>query len=325
MRSSLWLAASVGLVACGPQVAGTGGDTDGTGGDATSADYGGAGVGDGAPNTTSPPQPPPGSTTGFDDTTGASDEGVLDTAGFIADCDAGFAPPGTKFHCSSVPEDCDPIAQDCPRGEKCVPWANDGGAVWNANKCLPIPVDPAGLDEPCTLEGSSSSGLDDCDLGSMCFPDDWESLTGSCIALCSGSTEMPTCGDEASCVITNMGVMPLCLPYCSPLVQDCLLGTCRPMTSGTGSELLCDLGYEPGVGLPGEACASAQECTPGTTCSPAAEVPGCAGAACCSSFCDLLAPDPAAACLAGQACEPWYAAGRAPLFGDETIGICTGA
>ena len=34
-------------------------------------------------------------------------------------------------------QDCDPYAQDCPEGEKCVPYASTG-SDWNANKCVAI-------------------------------------------------------------------------------------------------------------------------------------------------------------------------------------------
>ena len=39
-----------------------------------------------------------------------------------------FCPPdgGDEFF------ECDLFAQDCPAGEKCMPWANDGTEVWNA-------------------------------------------------------------------------------------------------------------------------------------------------------------------------------------------------
>ncbi|MEX1364969.1 MAG: hypothetical protein AB1Z98_17710, partial [Nannocystaceae bacterium] len=40
--------------------------------------------------------------------------------------------------CNDVPPppQCSLFAQDCPDGEKCMPWANDGGDAWNATICV---------------------------------------------------------------------------------------------------------------------------------------------------------------------------------------------
>src|SRR5262249_37235710 len=53
---------------------------------------------------------------------------------------------------------CDPWAQDCLRGDKCMPWANDGSNRWNDVRCSP--AGSGQLGDPCTVEGSSVSGLD---------------------------------------------------------------------------------------------------------------------------------------------------------------------
>ena len=47
----------------------------------------------------------------------------------------GFPDGGTE------PTDCDIWAQNCPRGEKCMPWANDDGYGWSATRCTPIDDD----------------------------------------------------------------------------------------------------------------------------------------------------------------------------------------
>ncbi len=36
-------------------------------------------------------------------------------------------------------------AQDCPEGEKCMPWANDGGGSWNATRCSPLDPNPSAV------------------------------------------------------------------------------------------------------------------------------------------------------------------------------------
>src|SRR5690606_34162493 len=115
---------------------------------------------------------------------------------------------------------CDVWAQDCPEGEKCSAWANDGGESWNATICVPVGEDKPG--EPCTAEGSPLSGHDSCELGAMCWDVDPETLEGTCVGLCDGSEDAPTCAEPmTTCAITNGGVLNLCLPTCDPFLQDC--------------------------------------------------------------------------------------------------------
>src|SRR5688572_12034982 len=58
---------------------------------------------------------------------------------------------------------CDLFAQDCPAGERCVPWSCDGTPNWNGTRCSPVADEPAGVGEPCTMQDSPWSGLDDCE------------------------------------------------------------------------------------------------------------------------------------------------------------------
>ena len=80
--------------------------------------------------------------------------------------------------------ECDIEAQDCPEGEKCMPWANDGGDEWNGTRCSPIAKDPGPLGGPCLAEGSGTSGIDDCDLGLVCWQVDPKTNQGVCHAMC---------------------------------------------------------------------------------------------------------------------------------------------
>ena len=48
---------------------------------------------------------------------------------------------GCTFLCADVDhgaQECDMWTQNCPEGEKCMPWANDNGGAWNSSKCSPI-------------------------------------------------------------------------------------------------------------------------------------------------------------------------------------------
>jgi hypothetical protein len=221
------------------------------------------------------------------------------------------------------PESCDPWEQDCPPGEKCIAWANDGGPAPNDNKCSPIAPNPKQLGEACTTENPARGG-DDCDIGLMCW--------GTCVALCAGTAEDYWCApDDTMCVITNEGSLTLCLPTCDPLAQDCEVyesclphdndldsacitdADCFPMTANGG--FVCvyslDLGYA-------EPCSYVNECGAGLFCAWHGLVAGCLTEACCTEICDLSDP----VCTgANMECVPLYEPNEAPE-GYENVGGC---
>jgi hypothetical protein len=80
--------------------------------------------------------------------------------------------------------ECDILAQDCPAGRKCMPWANDGGMEWNATHCTRVVAMPVQHGDPCVVEGNGYSGFDDCELGVMCWEVDPVTDAGVCAALC---------------------------------------------------------------------------------------------------------------------------------------------
>jgi hypothetical protein len=220
---------------------------------------------------------------------------------------------------------CDVWAQDCMEGEKCAPWANDGGNAWNATKCVPIDANPGQPGDPCTVEGSGVSGLDSCDASAMCWNVDPETNMGTCVAFCLGTQDNYSCEDPAaSCVIVNEGVLILCLPVCDPLLQNCMEGeACYPMPANDFACVPDASG--PDLGTYGDPCEYINACDPGLFCGDPSVVPGCAGAAgCCSEFCDMSSPDPNAECQGaaeGQECTAWYAEGEVPP-GYENVGAC---
>lgn len=234
---------------------------------------------------------------------GSTDDGGL---GFLDQPDGG----GMAF-------ECDPIAQDCPAGEKCAPWASDGSSSWNATRCVPVAPDPGAPGDPCTVEGSGVSGLDDCELGALCFGVDDNGM-GTCIEMCSGTLDNPTCDTPATtCIITNQGALTLCQPLCNPLADECapdegcyLAGdftVCAPDASGR-------------MGGTGSPCEYINACDDGHACAAAESVPGCAGATgCCTPFC-TVGDD--SACMAGQTCAPVYPKGEAPLECVAELGMC---
>jgi hypothetical protein len=221
--------------------------------------------------------------------------------------------------------ECDVWTQDCPAGEKCMPWANDGGGAWNATKCTPVDPNPKQVGDPCTADGGGSSGVDDCDIGTMCWNVDGMTGMGTCVGFCTGTPQDPMCTDpDDVCLITNEGVLILCLPICDPILQDCpgnmegcylvdgITITCGPDASGMG-------------GVYGDPCEYDNVCDPGLYCAPADEVPNCQGSVgCCSQWCDLTVPNASSLCggfADGQECLPYFDQMNAPP-GFEDVGLC---
>src|SRR5690606_27697788 len=108
----------------------------------------------------------------------------------------------------TFPESCDSFEQNCPSGEKCVPYASSGD-LWDATKCVPVLGDQ-GVGEPCNYDGLAKA-TDDCDATSICWgfaeliPD--AELVGTCHALCSGSLDTPECPPASECLISGSGVI----------------------------------------------------------------------------------------------------------------------
>lgn len=238
----------------------------------------------------------------------SGDDDATDTAVFIIDPDG-----------AGVSNECDIWAQDCPKGEKCMPWDNAGGSSWNATRCSPLDENPGQAGDTCTVEGSGVSGIDDCALSTMCWNVDGETNMGVCVGFCMGNESNPICPDPGTgCSITNNGVLILCLPYCDPLLQDCSeTEACYPEPNG----FFCSPDASGEMGGYADPCEYLNVCDPGLFCADAATVPGCDGSTgCCSEYCDTS--DPGATCMGvGQECTPFYEEGQAPP-GYENVGIC---
>ena len=230
--------------------------------------------------------------------------------------------PGCNFFCppdgGMATFECDVWGQDCPDGQKCSPWANDGGMSWNATKCTPIDLDAHAVGEPCTVEGSGVSGVDSCALGSMCWVVDPETLEGTCVAQCQGTEANPVCSDGTACFISNKGTLHLCLPTCAPLADPCDEGfTCRPVLTEDPHAFVCiPLGSQ---GVIDDGC---ETCGLGELCVSAQSQLGCeTDSGCCSVYCDLEDPSADALCsglVAGHTCIPYFDAPQ-PL---GYVGIC---
>ena len=242
---------------------------------------------------------------------GSSSETGQESSGSESSTGCGFICP------EEIPAECDVWAQDCPTGEKCAPWINDGGNSWNALRCVPTSDAGGQPGDACSAEGGGGSGIDDCAGGSMCWDLDEEG-NGICAAFCEGGPDNASCSDATTtCVIANDGVLNICLPICDALLQDCGDSqACYPV----GDTFACGPDVSGELGLFGDACEAINVCDAGLFCAAAGLVPGCEGSSgCCSSFCDL---EDAPACPGeGQQCVGWFDAGQAPP-GSETLGAC---
>jgi hypothetical protein len=282
MRSCLILLASVALtgVACSPDTIPADGVTT-TSNDST--------TGEGSSESSEPGDP--------------SD---TDTSGNDTDVSTNTSP----VHDTSLDHPCAPFAQDCPEGEKCVPYGSTGGN-WDANKCVPILGDKQ-PGESCSYAGVIEA-TDDCDASSHCWDVmdvDGEQM-GICTRFCEGTPENPQCPEQTSCLISNNGSITLCIKTCDPIAQDC----------GPGLECVEFNGhfnciFTGGGSWIGEPCDQMADCPPGGICMNASVFPECAGSACCAQICSLADPS---CTLEGTACVAYF---DDPPPGGEDLGVC---
>ena len=246
----------------------------------------------------------PGPTTG---STGADSTTVEETCGFICD--------GTTTSSGTLGRPCSTHAQDCSEGEKCAPYAEGGGSVWNATKCVPVTGDNK-PDEPCMTMGGGVSGLDDCEVGAFCWDVD-ETEHGTCIGLCSGSEAAPDCKDpDKECV--GGGVLSLCLLGCDPLLQDC---PGEDLCILHADVFICVIDFSGDTGAALDPCDFANACDKGLLClnPTAAEECDPNAGGCCLPFCDLTKPDMCPG--VSTVCTSLYEEGMAPPK-YENVGIC---
>jgi hypothetical protein len=220
--------------------------------------------------------------------------------------------------------ECDIWAQDCSVDEKCMPWANDGGYAWNATRCSPLDPRPGQAGDACAVEGSGVSGIDNCDVGNMCWNVDPSTKEGVCIGFCQGSAANPVCEDPATeCTIMNDGVLILCLRPCDPLLSGC--GPTEGCYAEPGrSAFFCAPDASDASGAHGDACEAPESCDPGLACADPEAVVGCMDSGCCTQLCDLTSELPDAPCSGasdGETCVAYFADGEAPV-GLEHVGIC---
>ncbi len=247
------------------------------------------------------------------------------TAPATGDMDTGAPTGGTtsdfiiKPDGGGVTNECDIWKQDCPEGQKCMPWAADGGSSWNATKCSPLNANPGQIGDECLAEGGGVSGVDNCDIGTMCWFLDAENK-GTCVEMCQGSADAPTCSGDKVCDESNDGVIIVCLDTCDPLAQSCPENQIC-FFDGVDT-FICDFDASGDEGQYGDPCAFINVCDYGLFCATQESVPDCASTdGCCSPFCNTMEPNTCPGAPA-QECVPWYAEGQVPPPGQENIGAC---
>jgi hypothetical protein len=273
-------------IACGPVVARDVGDSSTEGAPSTTVATIAATSIDAV---TSPTPPPPEltdavATTVHAETSAGSSTGAGETCDFICD-DDGTYETGRCLDCDLWTDEC------CADDQKCMPWANDGGNRWTSVRCAPVDDAPAGLGEPCEVQGSYVSSIDSCGDRLMCFWVDPRGDVGTCVAKCEGSENAPSCSDPGtSCVIDFDATLALCLPPCDPLVPDCVHGSCVRVDGADGPSFACGVALLPSVDdfAP---CEHDWSCAPGSLCVDGDLPPACEDDDCCAPICDLAAPD----------------------------------
>lgn len=285
------LVAVLGLAAaftgCGPAV-----DAGNTAGGTGSS--GGADVSSGNPGATAGPGSSDGPISAGSTETTAPDS-TSSTGGTESSSDGGFIEDSVGSG-GVYGLECSVWDQDCAAGEKCVPWANDGGNAWNSTRCVPLVDDPQPVGAPCTMEASEVSGVDDCGPEAYCFDVDPDTLQGTCVAMCEGSENDPSCPDPAqACVIENEGTITFCLDVCDPLGERC--SDDRSCVAVQVDSFVC---VRPDVATLGEPCTQFTDCEAGASCRLDEETGNV-----CAAPCDPAGDD----CAPDMACEPWRDAG----------------
>lgn len=182
--------------------------------------------------------------------------------------------------------DCDLWTQNCPEGQKCTLYDNDGPQELDGAKCVPVVEPPKQLGDLCQWEDGFGSGLDDCDEGLFCWvqgPND----QGQCVPLCQGDPEDPQCPEGTACADGVGYFLYVCLPECEPLQQNCLEGT---MCVLSRDAFVCALDKSGDAGQLYDPCTYANACDPGHVCAKPDVAEDCVSqgvSGCCVPFCQV--------------------------------------
>jgi hypothetical protein len=213
----------------------------------------------------------------------------------------------------------------CGDGQKCMPWSDDPDRLPDAYRCCAEMGNDV-VNDLCTISEYDGSCIDSCTNGSMCLLDDPDNLAGVCRPFCNPSN--PACTPDETCkaffeALPAVPNVPLCMPKCDPLAQDCEQGSwkCIPDTpTPAGQSGFICVPPPPGTDrLVFDACALANDCSAGLVCLTAERVPQCTFNSCCSAFCSLSEGDGVCQDLhPDMRCIDWMSPD--PRWGD--VGAC---
>lgn len=219
---------------------------------------------------------------------------------------------------------CDLYADTCPDGEKCMPYATDGGIRQDATRCVPVAESPAQLDDTCSVQEWVASGLDDCARGLFCVVYDPVELTGRCLAFCIEEPELADLGcldPNARCFGTPDQIPRLCAADCDPFGSECPEGRgCYKV----GDSFVCLDDVSGPSGDYGDPCLFTNECDPGFRCVVPEQFFECGSPnGCCTPFCDTRDEEASAACPGApeHACVRVFDEGEGPPLFDW-VGAC---
>lgn len=209
--------------------------------------------------------------------------------------------------------DCDPWLQDCPEGFKCAhAWEEDEPTT----KCVEVSGEAKQLNETCSVVGSMWTGFDDCDFGLSCqFVN--EDGVGTCVALCDGTPEEPSCAEGSICQVCGADCPSLCLRTCDPLnPQTC--GETELCTPNNNGNFVCTFAGKPeNQGAYGSPCEFVNECAEGFACVEREVFDNCETGSCCTPYCNLNEDNP---CPNELECVPWIDEDLPPEL--EHVGVC---
>lgn len=234
------------------------------------------------------------------ETSAASESGNSSESGAPADLGSG---------------DCDIAAQDCPDGQKCVPYAeNIGECCVDKLHCVPDEGDGV-FGDSCTREAQT----DDCAPKHFCLTTPaWGTGPGSCIEGCSSTSP---CSDNSFLCLPISDEFSACTKLCHPFeAESCpqLDNEVHCYPSEANVFICAPSGADEGKGRDGDSCVGWNGCAEGFACVPKASKANCADEAedCCSPMCDTSDPK---ACGPGEECSPLTDIFRP---GAMDVGVC---
>jgi len=250
-------------------------------------------------------------------TTGVTASETLDTDMCASSVCTGGPGPG---------EPCDLWAQDCGEGYKCA-FHDPDNSYPQYSRCDALDPMPRQYGEDCEIVEPSYSG-DNCDEGLYCEQAgaiECGFRCGACRHFCKGAPLDTSCQHpEDLCFVAQSGDWGACVEACDPLAQDCdhPSDMCDIGTSFGDDDFrffYCRRDWSdpedtPGDGMkcPSKGCGSGRLCLSQY----------CDGEDCCTSFCDINAPNSCELKEQGYVCLSFISFELKLPPGLEHVGFC---